>query len=1121
MASLPRLSLRRPVATLMAYLILMVVGVVSFLNLPVDLLPRIEFTQLTVRVRYPNVGPQEIEQIITNRIENVVAGLPNLERVNSLSEEGFSRVRLDFARGTNLDEAANDLRAALDRVRDELPLEAEPPEILKLDLDNVEVLSLVATSTRHLEELTRILDRELSRRLKQVPGVGSVELTGGVYRQIRVDLQRERLRAAGLTALDVEEALARDNLTVPGGNVKSGLSDLYVRPMAEYQTVAEVERTVIRTVDGRPIRVGDVAQVIDGYQDVRYLVEVNGVPSVTVTIQKQSGANTVDVARRLRQEVERINQEREDIHLTISSDSSEFIRQSIDNVKQSALWGSLLALLILYLFLRSGTSTAIIGVSIPISIIACFALLYFGGLTLNQMTFGGLALGVGMMVDNAIVVLENIVRKREESGSSPDDAASVGASEVAGAMLASTLTTCVVFIPLVFMQSVSGALFKSLALVVIFCQACSLVVGFTVVPVLAARMLRRGPAPAGLQDIGTRRRATGNGMVARLERWYGRRLKHAIQHRGRIFAITGVLVVAAMALWPLIPVELAPQTDADEVDVELEMAQGTNMAVVRAYVDEIEAKVRQALPPGQVELISTEIRGGDAEVELRLVPADRRSMSGADIADRLRRAVDGQIPGGEVEVNAQPGLWILRRIFSSGGGQQAVEVELRGWDIDRSDQIAAEMRRRMERVPGLTGVRVSRREGRPEERLRLDRERIAELGLSVREVARAVQANVGGIEAGRLRDDGEEYPILVRLQPEDRLTAQDLDPASLRTPAGAMVPLVGGDHPRAGPGADGHLPGRWPAGHLRDRRPHRRGGPGGRHRVRARGADRPRPAPGIFDRVRGRIPGAAGSPARLHHRHRDGGGAGVHADGRAVRAVDRSADRDAVGAGGADWRGPCPAADRHQPEHPERDGPGDAGRGGGQQRHRAGRQREPAPAGAEPAPGGGRDGSRPAAAAPHLDEHRHRRAGPAAHGPGLRRRGGDPGAAGPRGDRRSDRVHPGHAAADPGRLPGRQRPARTPGRPPHRPPPPRIPAARPRQRLTRAASRQRDATRRLGGPEDGPRRNGDCSDQTDERDPFSPDLNQPNSDSYLTSEPPRLRVAFFCADAPRGVGGSC
>jgi hydrophobic/amphiphilic exporter-1 (mainly G- bacteria), HAE1 family len=790
--SLPQLSLRRPVATLMAYLILLVVGVVSWRSLPVDLLPKVEFTQLNVRVRYPNVGPQEIEQIITNRIENVVAGLPNLERLGSFSEEGMSRIRLDFARGTDLDEAANDLRSALDRIRDDLPPEVDAPEIFKFDLDNVEVIGLVATSTRHLEDLTRILEREVSRRFKQIPGVGAVELMGGIRRQVRVDLHRDRLRAAGLTALDVEEALRRENTTVPGGNVKGGLGDLYVRPVAEFRTVAEIGRTVVTTVAGQPVHLEDVADVIDGWEDVRYLAEVNGTPSVTVAIQKQSGSNTVEVAERIRAEVDRLNAERDDLHLTIFSDQSNFINQSIDNVRSSGLWGSLLAIFVLYAFLRSGASTAIIAISIPVSIIACFALLYFGGLTLNQMTFGGLALGVGMMVDNAVVVLENIVRKREENGLPPDEAAAVGASEMGGAMLASTLTTCVVFLPLVFMQSTSGSLFQSLALVVVFCQGCSLLVGFTVVPVLAARMLRKGSAPSAIAPERQAALATASarpGLTARLERWYGRLLRRALGRRGRMFALTGLLVAGAALLWPLIPVELAPHTDADEVDVELEMAQGTNLAVVRAYVDELETRVRAALPPGQVDMISTEIRGGDAEVELRLVPREQRTMSGAQVADRLRAAVAGKIPGGEVSVNAQPGLWILRRIFSSGEGQDAVEVELRGWDIERADQIAAQMRTRMQQVPGITGVRVSRREGRPEERLVFERERIAEMGLSVREVARAVQANVGGIEAGRLRDEGEEYPIFVRLKPEDRLYAQDLEQVSLRTPYGAAVPL--------------------------------------------------------------------------------------------------------------------------------------------------------------------------------------------------------------------------------------------------------------------------------------------------------------------------------------------
>ncbi|HUP65087.1 MAG TPA: efflux RND transporter permease subunit [Thermoanaerobaculia bacterium] len=773
-------SIRRPVATVMIYLILIVLGIVSFRALPVDLLPQVEFTQLTVRVGYPNVGPEEIEQIITDRIENAVSGLPNLERITSSSQEGFSRVRLEFSRGTNIDEAANDLRAALDRLRDVLPVEAQAPEIFKLDLDNIEVVSLYATSTIGLEALTRLLEDDIARRFEQVPGVGAINVRGGIYRQIRIELDRDRLSAAGLTALDVQQAVSNENVTLPGGNVKSGLTDLYVRGRGEFLSVEEIASTVVTTVDGRPVRVQDVANVRDAHEDVRYLVEVNGVPSVSLGIQKQSGSNTVEVARGIRREVARINEDRDDLHLTIFSDQSQFIQQSIDSVRNSALWGSLFAIVILYLFLRNRSSTIIIALAIPISVISTFALLYFGGLTLNQMTFGGLALGVGMIVDNAIVVLESIVRKREENGLPATEAAGLGTRDVAGAIVASTLTSCVIFIPVVFTQTTSGALFQALALVVVFALVCSLFVALTLVPMLAARFLRVDP------QMGVRR---AKSPMARLERWYAGRIRWSLTHRKWIFLATGALLAGAILLWPLIPVELAPQTEADEIDVDIEMAQGTNIAVVREYVGELERKVREILSPDEVELVTTEVRGSHAEVELKLAPPGVRTISGIALADRLRDRLEGEIPGAEIRVDAQPGLWILRRIFSSGGGDEAVEIELREWDLDRADAIAGEMRRRIEQIPGVTGARVSRREGQPEENLIFDRARIAELGLTIREVARTLQANVAGVEAGRLRQGGDEFPIVVRLSPEDRLEADDLSNIALRTPAGTVVPI--------------------------------------------------------------------------------------------------------------------------------------------------------------------------------------------------------------------------------------------------------------------------------------------------------------------------------------------
>jgi len=775
--SLPALAVRRPVATTMVFLILVVLGLVAWRSLPVDLLPRVEFTQLTVRVQYPNVGPQEIEQLVTDRVENEVAGLPNVERVTSVSSQGFSRVRLDFARGTDLDEAANDLRAALDRLRDQLPREAEPPEILKLDLDAIEVVSLAVTSTRELEELTRLLENDLARRFERVPGVGAIDVRGGVYREIRVELDRDRLKASGLTALDVRDALARENATLPAGQVRAGLTDLAVRSLGEFATVAQVGATLVAAdAAGHPIRVRDVARVADGFQEVNYLVELDGEPAVLLGVQKQSGANTVAVAEAIRAEAARINAERDDLELTVLVDQSEFIVRSMQSVRTSATWGGLLAVGVLYLFLRSRSSTAIVATAIPIAVISSFALLYFAGLTLNQMTFGGLALGVGMIVDNAIVVLESIVRRREEEGLGRAAAARAGAEEVAGAIVASTLTTCVVFLPVVFTTTTTGALFAALALVVVFSLACSLFVALTLVPMLAAR----GAGAA------VRRPAA----LGRLEERYTALLARAVARPGRLVA--GVLAALALALaaWPAIPVELAPQVDADEIEVEIEMAQGTNLAVVRAYLAELEPLVRAALPEGSVEHFTTEVRGGTAEIELLLLPEERRAQTSSAVADRLREALAGRLPGAEIEVSASPALWILRRVFSSGAGEDEIELELRAWDLDVADRLAGEIRHRMATVPGVIDVRVSRREGQPEEALVFDRGRIAELGLTVGEVARTVEANVGGLEAGRYREGGDEFPIVVRLRPEDRLHAADLANVALRTPAGATVPLA-------------------------------------------------------------------------------------------------------------------------------------------------------------------------------------------------------------------------------------------------------------------------------------------------------------------------------------------
>lgn len=777
-------SIKRPIATTMGYLIVIVLGAISFRYLPVDLLPPIEFPRLTIYVNYPNVGPQEIETIITNPIENAVAGVPNIEKITSNSEQGSSRVTVHFAQGTNLDEAANDLRGSLDRLRDDLPPEAEAPGIWKFDPNNSPVVVIAARSDqKDLMQLTQIIEREIAKRFEQIKGVGTIDVWGGIERELKVELFRDRMLAYNLTAQDVQNAIRAENTNAPGGNLKDGMNDLYIRTRGEYENVDQIRNTVITYRNGSPIRIGDIARVEDGIAPVDRLSKVNDIPAVRFFIRKQTGANTVEVAKSVESVVNQINAERNDLNLFITTDTSLFIQDSINNVQNSALWGALLALFVLYLFLRNGSTTAIIAVSIPVSIIATFALLYFNGLTLNQMSFGGLALGVGLIVDNAIVVLENIVRIRQKKVSRKE-AASTGTRQVVGAIIASTLTTSVIFLPVVFMQTVTGLMFQELAMVVTFSLICSLLVAMTLVPMLSSRFLNVGTN----HEERLLKESAFHRWFKRVEDNYANLINSVLAHKGIIFSVTLILVAVTGYLFTKIPVELAPQTDADEISIDIRMANGTNIAVVNEYLKELDTMVKAILPMEDVSYVSTNLRGGSGEVEISLKPQNQRKSSSTELAENIRSKVEGLVPGADIRVSAQSGLWIFRRIFG-GDSDDAIQVELRGYDLTTADELALEIKNRMEAIDIVTGVRVGRQEGRPEQNLVFDRERIAQLGLTTRDVAQAIQVNLGGGIAGQFRENGDEHPIVVRLRKEDRLTSEDLNNISVRTPAGQIIPV--------------------------------------------------------------------------------------------------------------------------------------------------------------------------------------------------------------------------------------------------------------------------------------------------------------------------------------------
>ncbi|MFH2099673.1 MAG: efflux RND transporter permease subunit, partial [Pseudomonadota bacterium] len=487
--NITRFSVHRPVFTTMVTLIVIILGGVSLSRLPVDLMPDISFPTLSVTTAYENASPEEIEELVTRPVEEAMSAVPGVEEVSSVSSEGNSNVRVTFSWGTDLDAAANDIRDRLDRVIPRLPDDADRPALRKFDPASFPILILGASSHLDPIQTRRLIDDEVKYRIERVPGVAAVDVWGGLEREIHVDLSPDKLKALQIPLAQVVDAIRSANITLPAGSVESGNYDITLRTPGQFTDIGQLADTTVAVRQGASVKLSEVADVADRWQKVSRIVRVNGLPGLRLSVNKQSGTNTVEVAQRVLAEIARINEELPQVKVTPIIDTSEYIRRSIGNVGSSALYGGLFAILVLLLFLRSVRSTLVISLAIPVSIIGTFAMVYFGGYTLNLMTLGGLALGVGMLVDNAIVVLENIFRIRS-TGVGPRRAAVLGTEEVTGAIVASTLTTLVIFLPLVFVRGMAGAMFKQLALVVSFALLCSLAMALTLIPMLASRFLK-------------------------------------------------------------------------------------------------------------------------------------------------------------------------------------------------------------------------------------------------------------------------------------------------------------------------------------------------------------------------------------------------------------------------------------------------------------------------------------------------------------------------------------------------------------------------------------------------------------------------------------------------------
>jgi HAE1 family hydrophobic/amphiphilic exporter-1 len=786
--NLPRLAIRHHVTTLMAYVLALGFGLFSLSRLKLDLYPDISFPMVMAITRYTGAGPFDMETVVTEPIEAAVSSVESIKKVSSTSRNGLSVVTMEFDWGTDMDKAQTDASRALDWVTN-LPDDVTKPLLFKFSTKVMPIVFMGAgSSVLNEADLRRVCEDMVKPRLERIEGVAAVDVIGGLQRQIRVNVDPRALASYSLGIDMVTSALRAGNLQVPGGLIRDGKTAFSVRTLGEFQSVKQIEEAIVTVKNGQVIRVSDVAHVSDSFKDIEGEVRVDGNPGVMLIIRKQSDANTVQTVRKVHEMLPRIvGSVPGDLTLSVMFDQAEFIEKSLSNLSSNALSALGLTVLVLLVFLRNIRSSLIVGISIPVSMVLTFSVMDAAGVTFNIISMAGLALAVGMLVDNSIVVLENIFRLHE-LGYDRIEAAEKGSSQVAMAITASTLTTVVVFVPVLFVPGIAGVMFNDMALTICFALSASIFVALTAVPSLSAGFLDRQHAP--------RRRvprtvfdAIGSGLKW-VEVKYAGILKWSLGHRKTVVVTAAALFLASIPLFMSIGVDFLPQSDDGRITFNVEHAVGTDLPTTMVTLHMIEGIVKQDVPErsgvfvsaGSGGSIGNVLRGLDmnsGQVQIKLRPLAERSRSKFEIQDALRLRL-AKIPG--IKYNFQQDSGPM-----AGGAD--IEVRLFGDDLDVLGNLADSIVSVAKRVPGAVDARSSLERGAPELQIRLDRDRLYAVGMTAAQVSGAVSTAIQGATATRLREAGDEYDIFVRFADEYRKSPEQLEDLIVASPAGALIPL--------------------------------------------------------------------------------------------------------------------------------------------------------------------------------------------------------------------------------------------------------------------------------------------------------------------------------------------
>ncbi|MCK5450981.1 MAG: efflux RND transporter permease subunit [Candidatus Omnitrophica bacterium] len=779
---LPEFGVKHPTAVTMLFLGIFVLGVMCLVRLPIDLMPEIEPPAISVITIYPGAGATDVETKVTKYIEDNLSIVNNLDEIRSKSKENLSIVTCKFDWGVDLNEASNDIRDKLEFAKTYLPDDIEKPMVFKFNTAMMPVLMCGVKAKESYSDLYHIVDKKVVDPLKTVPGVGSVKIMGGLRRQINVYFDRDKLEAVHIPIQKVTEILARENLTLPAGSLKLGKSEYIIRVPGEFENVDEINDVVIGTHEGTLVYLKDVAKVEDGFKEQTMLTRTNGEYGLLLMVQKMTGGNTVNIAEAVKEKLNRIEKTLpSDIQIIPIIDSSEMILWTIDNLKNAVIWGGIFVIIVTLFFLRQVRTCFIIALTIPFSLIVAFIFLYSCGYTINVMSLVSLAIAAGMVVDNAIVVLDNIVRRRD-MGEKIKEASVFGPSEVGLAMAAATFTTIVIFIPLMFLKGIVGIMFKQLAFTITITLLASLFIALIFTPMLSFKLL-------GMR-FSDKKRKRNNRFYELSERWfknvetkYKRLLGWALDHRKKALIILVATFILSLLLVPLIGTEFIPNLDSGDFGIVIDLPVGTKVEETDRVAKEIEAIFKKDVPEminivtfsgrseeGYAETMGFREGSNISEIHSKLLRQTQRKRSSEDIADVIREKVS-HIPG-ITKVDTRTGAVISDILFA---GAKPISVEIIGHDIEGTNRLAAQIEEIIKNTPGTVDVMVSREAGRPELRVNIDRKRAAALGLNVAQITDTLRTHFYGNEATKFREDDDEYDIFVRLREEDRRSIPDIE----------------------------------------------------------------------------------------------------------------------------------------------------------------------------------------------------------------------------------------------------------------------------------------------------------------------------------------------------------